>query len=110
MKNLKKLLVLALALTLAVAALAGCGGKENNVESNVNQSNANPSEEEGKTVYNIGLVQLVQHDALDAATNGFRDALTEKLGADGVNFNFQNAAGCQRHRRHSHRRHLHHQL
>lgn len=42
--------------------------------------------------YNIGICQLVQHDALDAATQGFKDALTEKLG-DKVKFNEQNANG-----------------
>ena len=29
--------------------------------------------------YNIGICQLVQHPALDAATQGFKDALVEKL-------------------------------
>lgn len=43
-------------------------------------------------VYNIGIVQLVQHDALDAATQGFQDTLKEKLG-DNVQFEFQNANG-----------------
>ena len=41
--------------------------------------------------YTIGIVQLVQHEALDAATKGFRDALTEKLG-DKVVFDEQNAS------------------
>jgi putative ABC transport system substrate-binding protein len=44
------------------------------------------------TTYNIGICQLVQHDALDAATQGFKDALTEKLG-DSVTFDEQNASG-----------------
>ncbi len=42
--------------------------------------------------YNIGICQLVQHDALDAATKGFKDVLTEKLG-DKVHFDEQNANG-----------------
>ena len=46
---------------------------------------------EGKT-YNVGILQLVQHPALDAATQGFKDALTEKLG-DNVKFDEQNASG-----------------
>lgn len=41
--------------------------------------------------YHIGILQLVQHDALDAATKGFRDALTEKLG-ERVVFDEQNAS------------------
>lgn len=44
------------------------------------------------TTYHIGICQLVQHDALDAATQGFKDALTEKLG-DQVTFDEQNASG-----------------
>ena len=39
-----------------------------------------------------GICQLVQHDALDAATKGFQDALTEALG-DKVKFEVQNASG-----------------
>ena len=47
--------------------------------------------EEQKT-YNIGICQLVQHEALDAATQGFEDAITEELG-DKVTFDEQNAQG-----------------
>ena len=43
-------------------------------------------------VYNIGICQLVQHEALDAATQGFKDAITEELG-DKVTFDEQNAQG-----------------
>ena len=42
--------------------------------------------------YQIGICQLVQHVALDAATQGFQDALTAKLG-DKVTFDVQNASG-----------------
>ena len=42
--------------------------------------------------YNIGICQLVQHEALDAATQGFKDAITEELG-DKVTFDEQNAQG-----------------
>lgn len=42
--------------------------------------------------YTVGICQLVQHAALDAATEGFMDALTEKLG-DNVKFDLQNAQG-----------------
>ena len=42
--------------------------------------------------YNVGICQLVQHPALDAATQGFKDALTEKLG-ESVTISEQNAAG-----------------
>ena len=43
-------------------------------------------------VFTVGICQLVQHDALDAATQGFMDTLKEKLG-DNVVFDVQNAAG-----------------
>ena len=46
---------------------------------------------EDKT-YQIGILQLIQHPALDAATQGFKDALTEKLG-DKVVFDEGNASG-----------------
>ncbi len=63
-----------MALTLAAAtcvSLSGCGKKS--------------------AKYTVGICQLVQHDALDAATKGFKDALKEKLGDD-VEFDEQNAA------------------
>lgn len=50
--------------------------------------------EEGK-VYQIGIVQQLEHPALDAASEGFEDALTELLGADNVKFDLQNAQGEQ---------------
>ena len=43
--------------------------------------------------YSVGICQLVQHPALDAATQGFIDALSEELGEDAVSFNNQNASG-----------------
>ena len=46
---------------------------------------------EGAT-YSVGICQLVQHVALDAATQGFQDALKAKLG-DAVTFDVQNASG-----------------
>lgn len=46
---------------------------------------------DGQT-YTVGICQLVQHAALDAATQGFKDALVEELG-DAVSFDEQNAQG-----------------
>ena len=43
--------------------------------------------------YTVGICQLVQHPALDAATQGFIDALTEALGEDNLTFYNQNASG-----------------
>ena len=47
---------------------------------------------QAEETYTVGICQLVQHVALDAATEGFKDALTEKLG-DAVTFDEQNAQG-----------------
>jgi putative ABC transport system substrate-binding protein len=47
---------------------------------------------EETATYTVGICQLVQHEALDAATQGFKDALTDKLG-DAVTFDEQNAQG-----------------
>ncbi len=44
-------------------------------------------------VFTVGICQLAQHDALDAATQGFKDALVAKLGEDKVVFDEQNAQG-----------------
>lgn len=46
-------------------------------------------------VYQIGILQQLEHPALDAASEGFEAALTELLGADHVSFDLQNAQGEQ---------------
>ncbi len=81
MKKTKRILAILLsALTLSLS-FAGCGGSANE-----------GSADEGK-VYNIGICQLVTHDALDAATEGFKAAVIEGLGEENVKFIEQNAAG-----------------
>lgn len=79
---------------LAAAALmmtaVGCGSANTGDTADTTTA-ADSAAAEGKT-YNIGIVQLVQHEALDAATQGFMDTLTEKLG-DNVKFDLQNANG-----------------
>ncbi len=71
---MKKLLAPVLALCLLLS-LIGCAGQ--------------PTEK----VYTVGICQLVTHEALDSATQGFKDALTEALGEEHVKFDEQNAAG-----------------
>ena len=44
-------------------------------------------------VYNIGICQIIDHPALNAATEGFKEAVEEELGKDKVSFNFRNANG-----------------
>ena len=70
---MKKTLCIVLSLVM-LAALCGCG----------------QTADSGS--YRVGICQLVQHTALDSATQGFKDALTEALG-DKVSFDEQIAAG-----------------
>lgn len=74
----KKLLAVLVAGAMALAASA-CGSGEAE----------EPAESTGET-YTIGICQLVEHEALDAATQGFQDALTDEFG-DAVTFDLQNA-------------------
>lgn len=85
---MKKLLSLLLALTLCLGsalALTSCK-KDKTPDVKVDAN---------KEKYVIGICQLVTHDALDSATQGFKDALTAALAAEGreVEFKYQNAAG-----------------
>ena len=84
---MKKALVLLLALAM-VLSLAACGSAP--ASTPAEEPAAAPAAAEGE-VYTVGICQLVQHVALDAATQGFKDALTEALG-DKVQFVEQNAA------------------
>mgnify|MGYP003376952577 CR=1 FL=1 len=63
----KKLLALTLAGVMALS-LAACGSTEETQDPAAS----------GDGTYTIGICQLVQHDALDAATQGFQDALTKR--------------------------------
>ena len=100
MKNKRSLsAVLTLILVLAMClSMAACGSQaapsatEAPVADAAEAPAGSDSAADGK-VYNIGICQLVQHEALDAATQGFQDALKEKLGEDKVNFDVQIAAG-----------------
>jgi len=47
----------------------------------------------GEAQYTVGVIQLVTHDALDAATQGFIDALNAEMGEGVVEIDVQNAAG-----------------
>ncbi len=93
MKNLKKLLIFALTIALAVTVFAGCSSNKDTQNPGETQTDTNASAPETPKKVSIGLVQFVQHEALDAATEGFKDALTELLGEENVSFDLQNAAG-----------------
>ena len=97
MTKTKRILAGALAAFMMTAALAGCGSTTEPTtegEAPVSEAAEETTGEklENKT-YNIGICQLVQHDALDAATKGFQDKLTELLGEGNVKFDVQNAQG-----------------
>ena len=83
----KKTIALLLAVMM-VLSLAACGTAKT-AESPAASTEASPAADK---TYTIGICQLITHVALDAATKGFKDALTEKLG-DKVTFDEQNAAG-----------------
>ena len=72
---MKKVLSVILCLSLMASlciGFAGCSGNEG---------------------YTVGISQQMPHVALDSATLGFKDALTEALGEDNVTFIEQNAQG-----------------
>lgn len=94
---MRKVMSLMMAAAMA-ASLAACGssasaGEESSSAAGTAETSTQQTASGDGTVYNIGICQLVQHEALDAATQGFKDALTEKLGEDGVKFDDQNASG-----------------
>lgn len=73
-KSILRIMAVIMALAVTVCCFAGCDTKD-----------------DGK--YTIGICQLVTHDALDAATQGFKDAVIAGLGEENVTFLEQNAAG-----------------
>ena len=85
---MKKFLAVLLAVLMLVSMTA-CGASE----PAASEAPAAEAEAPAAKVYNVGICQLVTHDALDAATQGFQDALVAILGADAVTFDVQNAAG-----------------
>ena len=80
----KRLIALCCAATMLLS-LAACGSK-------TSETTSTPDEQDETVVYKVGICQLVTHDALDAATQGFQDALNELLPGQ-VEFDYQNAAG-----------------
>ena len=91
-------LVTACGLALSLAACGGAGSESaassEAASSETTASSEAASSEEasaGAAHYTIGICQLVQHDALDAATQGFQDALNEALGEENITWDLQNA-------------------
>ena len=76
--KMKKTLSLLLAAAMTIS-LAACGSAQ--------------TSEDGK--YTVGILQQLEHPALDAATQGFQDALKKLLGEENVTFDLQNAQNEQ---------------
>lgn len=99
---MKKLTAMLLAGVMAASLLVGCGSTETTSTESTETTEVTETEETAEveetaettdgTTYTVGICQLVQHPALDAATQGFKDALTEEFG-DAVVFDEQNAQG-----------------
>ena len=71
----KRITSLILALVLALSlCLTGCGSQGGDTREPAGDSTGSDDAK-----YTVGICQLVQHDALDAATQGFIDALNEAL-------------------------------
>ena len=88
---MKKRLLAALMAGAMALTMTACGGSS----SGSDDSNAASGSDSGSAgSYKVGIVQLVQHEALDAATQGFQDKLKELVEADGgkVEFDNQNAS------------------
>ena len=83
---MKKLLTLFLALAMALSITA-CG--KTDTPDNTGDTAGDTTKQ---VSYRVGVCQLAQHPALDAATQGFVDALKEELG-DAVEIDVQNASG-----------------
>ena len=97
---MKKILALVMAMTMGMGLVA-CGSSTSadtaaaDTTTETTESTdaaADTTAADGDASYLIGICQLVQHPALDAATQGFKDALTEEFG-DAVQFDEQNAQG-----------------
>lgn len=89
---MKKKLLAVMMSAMMVASLAACGSSD---ESTTDESTTETTQSTEAETYTIGICQYVEHDALDLATEGFEDALTELLGEGNVTFDLQNAQNEQ---------------
>ena len=90
-KIVSTLLALSLAMSLVACGTDAAKEKESATAATEKTETTDKAADDSKT-YNVGVIQLVQHPALDAATEGFSAALKEKLG-ENVEVNVQNASG-----------------
>ena len=86
-----KRILAAMAASAMLFSMAGCSSDSGTGGTSANNGGGDAGAAGGSDkVYNIGICQLVEHPALDAATEGFMTALKDKLG-DNVKFDNQNA-------------------
>jgi len=85
---MKKMLALILAGIMSLSLVA-CGGSK--AEEKKEETTTETTETTEAETYTVGICQLVQHVALDAATEGFMAALEEELPGQ-VTFDNQNAS------------------
>ena len=101
---MKKRILAALTAGCLAVSLAGCGGAgSSSAAADTGEAAQTPAETEtaespaagdaAAAGYTIGICQQQPHEALDAATQGFKDALVEAFGEDGITFDEQNAQG-----------------
>lgn len=84
----KRMMAIIAVAALGMMTMAGCGSSAESTD------NGSASKETGSgKVYQIGINQQLEHAALDQATQGFEDKLTELLGEGNVEFDYQNAQG-----------------
>ena len=84
-RNATRRLLTALLAAAMCLSMAACGSKPA-ADNGSSDTDASAGDNAARK-YTIGVCQLVTHDALDAATQGFIDAVQEKLGAvqiDGI--------------------------
>ena len=77
-KNITRRLTTALLAAVMCVSMAACGSKTDDTKTD------GTGDADGAKKYTIGVCQLVTHDALDAATQGFIDAVKDKLGEENV--------------------------
>lgn len=77
-KNITRRLTTALLAAVMCVSMAACGSKTDDTKAD------DTGDADGAKKYTIGVCQLVTHDALDAATQGFIDAVKDKLGEENV--------------------------
>ena len=100
---MKKILAMILA-AMMLLALAACGTTADETsappsdDAAVSDAPAEESEapsEPAEAQYLVGICQQMTHDALDSATQGFKDALADILGEGAVEYSEGNAGGEQ---------------